>query len=589
MEKEENKKSKITIDGVKRASKIFSYIGPYRFHFILALVLTVLGSLLVLAIPGFCSEMVNVATGESEYDVTINQLALALLVLIVLQACFSFCRTILFAIVSENGMADIRSELYNKLITMPITFYEKNRVGELISHITSDVDKMQGMLSITIAEFLRQIVMLIGGFSILIWLTPKLSLIMILSIPVVMLLAQVFGRYIRRLSKERQKVLADTNTIVDETLHNFSAVKAYTNEKFESDRYKKGVTNIVDVSMRYAKKRGLFFAYIISIMFGSIIFIIWRAALMVQNGEMASGTLFGFVLYTGFIAGAIGGFANLYATIASAIGAIDRVFDIMDNDAELEVSEHSEVIKLEGNINFKEVGFYYPTRDNMKVLDGINLQVKPGNKVALVGQSGSGKSTIARLLIRFYNPTEGSITIDDKDIREYDIKAFRHNIAIVPQEVLLFGGTIHENILYGNPKATEAQVLEAAELSNSIEFINSFPEKFETIVGERGIKLSGGQRQRIAIARAILKDPSILILDEATSSLDAESERLVQEALNNLMRGRTSIIIAHRLATIRDVDQIFVMEGGKIIEQGKHDELYKADGVYAQLAKLQFD
>jgi ABC-type multidrug transport system fused ATPase/permease subunit len=336
----------------------------------------------------------------------------------------------------------------------------------------------------------------------------------------------------------------------------------------------------------------LFFIFIITVLFGAIFYILWRGALMVQAGSMESGDLFSFIIYTSILGGAIASFGTLYTQIIGALGATERILDILGQDSELDLKPAIDAEKnnLQGDITFESVFFSYPTRKDVTVLKGIDISIKPGEKIALVGQSGSGKSTIVQLLFKFYNPDQGKIVVDGKDIRDYNVSWYRNQLAVVPQEVLLFGGTILENIAYGNPKASFEEIKQAARLSNSLEFIESFPDGFHTIVGERGVKLSGGQRQRIAIARAILKNPKILILDEATSSLDAESEKLVQEALEYLMEGRTSIIVAHRLSTIRNTDKIYVIENGRIAESGTHNELIKKpDGAYAQYAKLQFD
>jgi len=415
---------------------------------------------------------------------------------------------------------------------------------------------------------------------------------MLLTFPAIVILAVVFGRYIRKLSRKRQDKLAQTNTIVDETFQSFMVVKSFANEWYESLRYGKSVNEIVGISLSFARVRGLFFAFIITILFGGIFFILYQGALMVEAGTMESGDLFSFIIYTGVLGGAIASFGNLYASIASAVGATERIQEILGSDSEINIADATSKVKrtpVVGDIHYQAAHFTYPTRKDIPVLKGVDIDVKAGQKVALVGQSGSGKSTIVQLLLKFYELESGAITVDGKDISKLNTTHLRQSIGIVPQEVMLFGGTIRENILYGRPDATEAQLQKAADQSNCTEFISNFPEGLETVVGERGIKLSGGQRQRIAIARAILKDPTILILDEATSSLDAESERIVQEALDKLMLGRTSIIIAHRLATIRDVDKIYVLEEGKIVESGSHDELVqKKGGAYSSLARLQF-
>lgn len=586
-------KVKLNKENLAGALKIFKYIGPYKAYFAIGMVLLVLGSLLFMLIIGIPGEMTNIASGSEGrgFGLSIQQLGLILLVALVTQGIFSYFRTVLFTIVSERGMADLRKDLYNKIISQSVTFFEERRVGELTSRITADVEQLQSAFSVTLAEFLRQVVTLIAGIAIIAYMTPRLSLIMLLTFPVIVISAMIFGRYIRRLSKKRQDQLAETNTIVEETLQSFQVVKSFANEWYESVRYGKSVDKIVDISLSFAKVRGLFFSFIITVLFGGIFFILYRGALMVQDGTMAAGDLFSFIIYTGVLGGAIASFGTLYSTLASAVGATERVQGILDSTPEVEIgdSEQYKDLALSGDIIYKDVHFSYPTRKEMEILKGVNLHIKEGQKIALVGQSGSGKSTIVSLLMEFYPLDSGSISIAGKELGDYNLTHLRQNVGIVPQEVILFGGTIAENILYGKPDATQEELTNAARKSNCLEFIESFPEGFETVVGERGIKLSGGQRQRVAIARAILKDPRILILDEATSSLDAESERLVQEALDTLMEGRTSIIIAHRLATIRDVDQIYVLENGHIIENGTHDELIQFDeGAYNSLAKLQF-
>jgi ATP-binding cassette subfamily B protein len=588
----DTKPKKLTIEGLRSTLSIFAYIKPYVKFFVPGMIVLTIGSLLFASIAWICGEMVNVASGKAEYGFTLNELGIVLFVVLGTQALLSFIRTVLFANFSERTVADIRKDVYKKLIAQPFTYYEQNRVGDLSTRITADVEQLQSVLTVTLSELVRQIVTLVAGIIILAWLTPKLSLIMLATIPGVVILAMIFGRYIRNLSRARQKQLGETNTIVDETLQNFSVVKAFANEWYELRRYSKSVDDIVVISLKNATLRGAFFAFMILLMFGSILFILWRGAFLVQSGEMASGDLFSFVMYTVMIGGAIASLGSLYTNLVSAIGATERVKEVLESETEITVTdEQVDVdIPVSGDIQFKNVSFSYPTRKDIQVLKDININVPAGNKIALVGQSGSGKSTIASLLMKFYDLDGGSIVIDGRPLLDYDLKSFRQNIAIVPQEVLLFGGTIKENILYGRPNASEEEIRMAASQANALEFIESFPDGLETIVGERGIKLSGGQRQRVAIARAILRDPKILILDEATSSLDAESEKLVQDALDKLMHGRTSIIIAHRLSTIRDVDQIYVIEGGEIIEKGTHQELSaKSNGAYSNLAKLQFE
>jgi len=587
-------REKVTKERLESSGKIFRFMLPYKWSFIFGLLLLTGSSLLFMIFPGAAGEMANKAAGRPTKVLNLDlwQYGMFFLVLLIIQGVTSYFRTVLFANVAENGMADVRKALYQKLISQDITFFEKRRVGELTSRLTTDVEQLQAAFSITLAEFVRQIVILLSGVVILAWLTPRLALIMLLTFPVVVVSAFFFGRYIRRLSKKRQDELASTNVIVEETFQSFSVVKSFTNEWFEILRYGKSVDKVVKTSLRFAKIKGVFFIFIITILFGAIFFILWQGALLVEAGKMEVGDLFSFILYTGLIGGAIAGLGNLYTALSSAMGATERIQNILETESEVDAQQ---VIlrpdqRFHGDIEYRDVHFSYPTREDIQVLKGIDLKIKAGQKVALVGMSGSGKSTIVQLLLQFYKSESGQILVDGKDIENYDLSIYRQNMAIVPQEVLLFGGTIQENILYGKPQATEDEVIEAAKQSNAWEFISSFPEGLETIVGERGIKLSGGQRQRIAIARAILRDPAILLLDEATSSLDAESEKVVQDALNKLMEGRTSIIIAHRLATIREVDCIYVIDEGKIVEQGTHDELSDVDnGAYSGLAKLQFE
>lgn len=584
---------KVSRESFRNSLKIFRYIKPYWGYFAVAMLFLVLGSLIFMVLMGLPGEMVNVATNEPKFDfgLSVKDFGWVFLIVLVCQGILSYFRTYFFAIVSEKGMADLRRDVYNKIITQPVYFFEERRVGELSSRLTADVEQLQSVFAITLAEFLRQVVMLVAGIAIIAYWAPRLSMIMLLTFPAIVIVAMVFGRYIRRLSKKRQDQLAATNTIVDETLQSFQVVKSFANEWYESARYGKSVGEIVSISLRFAKIRGLFFVFIITILFGGIFFILWRGALMVEAGTMDGGDLISFIIYTGILGGAIASFGSLYTSLASAVGATERIQEILGRDTEVNISDaqSGNMDNVSGDILYSNVEFSYPTRKDVEVLKGIKLDVREGSKVALVGQSGSGKSTIVQLLLKFYGLDSGSISIAGKDIQDINNTALRQSIGIVPQEVLLFGGSIRENILYGKPDATEAELEEAARKSNCLDFINGFPEGMETIVGERGIKLSGGQRQRIAIARAILKDPSILILDEATSSLDAESERIVQEALDELMKGRTSIIIAHRLATIREVDKIYVLDNGHIIESGTHDELVQnPDGAYSNLAKLQF-
>lgn len=552
----------------------------------------VISSSMFMIFPGAAGEMANAAIGKGHWNIPVENFGWIFLAILIVQGALSYLRTVFFAQVSEKGIADVRKALFAKIIGQNISFYENHRIGELTSRLTADIEQLQSAFSITLAELIRQIVVLISGLVIIGWMAPKLSLIMLLTFPIVVVASVFFGRFIRKLSKNRQDSLADTNIIVEESLQSFHTVKAFGNEHFEYSRFQDSIQKMVQISLHYARMRGVFFIFIITVLFGGLFFILWRGAMLVQAGEMKAGDLFSFIIYTGIIGGAIAGLGNLYSTLAGSIGATERIQDILDLDEEIDpVQSNDNVAKrMQGDISLQNVSFRYPSRPEITVLSNISFHVKKGQRIALVGQSGAGKSTLIQLLLRFYPVSQGQIEIDHKDIYDYDLKAFRKNFAIVPQEIILFGGTIRENILYGKPDATEAELVSAAVKSNSMEFIEAFPEGLNTIVGERGIKLSGGQKQRIAIARAILKDPAILILDEATSALDAESERIVQDALDKLMHGRTSIIIAHRLSTIRAANCIYVLKEGKIVESGTHEELLNEhSGVYKNLVQLQLE
>lgn len=591
-EKDDAPKVKLTRERLQKALQMFTYIMPYKWYMVAGMFFLIMGSVLFLGIMKLPGEILNVATGKSNWGMSLNQVFLLLIGLLFLQSIFSYFRVQVFAIISEKSIASLRKDLFSKLITLPIPYLEERRVGELTSRITNDVAKIQQVVSVTFAEFLRQIILLVGGVAIILFTMTKLALVMLATFPLAVLVAVYMGRKLRKLMKSRQDQLAQTNVVVEETMQTIQTVKAYTNEGFELRRYVKYLDEVVRVSLRAANIRGLFASFIILVMLGTLFLIMWRAAVLVQQGDMVEGNLIDFIAYAGIIGGAIASIGSFYTEIVAAIGSTERVFDIMQeqSEIELEASDVQMEDKARGHIQYSDVHFSYPTRADVPVLQGIDLEVRPGQKVALVGASGAGKSTIIQLLLRYYQPQQGQILLDGDSIDGYELSEYRKNLAIVPQEVILFGGTIRENILYGKPEATEEEVRHAARQANALNFIEAFPEGLETKVGERGVKLSGGQRQRIAIARAILKDPAVLLLDEATSSLDAESEKAVQDALNTLMMGRTSIIIAHRLATIRDVDRIYVIEKGQIVESGTHLELSeKEDGAYSNLAKLQFD
>ena len=583
-------KRRLNKENLKKLAGIFRFILPYKGAFIAGLILLLFTSGILLSFPYVAGQLIDVASGKETWIFTsITSIALALIGILLLQSIVSFFRVYFFAKVSEQTVADIRTHLYQKLIRLPITFYDSKRTGELVSRLTSDVGMIQDTFTVTLAELIRQTSILVIGVGVIFYFTPALSVFMLATFPILILAALFFGRFIRNMAKKTQDAHAMANVVAEETLHSVHTVKAFTNEWHEITRYRKAMSAVVGVALKTAVYRAGFISFVIFALFGGIVAVMWYGALLVQNGEMTVGDLLSFVLYTTFIGASIAGLGDLFGQIQKAIGASERILEILDEKEEVTGKEENE-IQIAGDIEYSSVNFSYPTRQDVQVLKEVSFRVESGKKIALVGPSGAGKSTIVQLLMRFYEPSGGEILIDGKPNRSYTIGALRKHIGIVPQEVILFGGTIRENILYGKPGATEQEILTAARKANAVEFIQGFPEGFDTLVGERGVKLSGGQRQRIAIARAILKNPTILILDEATSSLDAESERLVQDALDTLMKDRTTIIIAHRLATIRKVDTIYVVSNGQIAEEGTHDELSSLiDGTYSQLVRLQLE
>ena len=582
-------KAKINISSLNRAALLFRYGGGHRWKFYVGLVFLLLTGATALAFPKLIGMLVDCAKNKDMAQA--NKLSLALVGILFLQSFFSFFRLSLFVNFTENTLANIRLALYSNLIRLPMTFFSQKRVGELNSRLTSDIAQIQDTLTTTIAEFLRQFILIIGGVIFLAVISPKLTLMMLSIVPLVAVAAVIFGRFIRKYSKKTQDTIAESQVIVEETLQGISNVKAFANEWYEIGRYGSKITEIVKIAIKGGQYRGYFASFIIMCLFGSIVAVVWFGVTLIISGEMKDvGELISFVLYSIFVGASFGGIAELYAQIQKAIGATERVFELLDETPEkINTMRIGNGERIKGEVAFRNVTFSYPSRKEIQVLKGVSFSAGSGQKIAIVGPSGVGKSTIASILLRFYDIEGGEILIDGKNIYDYDLENLRGNMSIVPQDVILFGGTIRENIAYGKPDATDAEILLAAQQANALNFVEGFPEKFDTIVGERGIKLSGGQRQRIAIARALLKNPSILILDEATSSLDSESEKLVQEALEVLMEGRTSIIIAHRLSTIRNADQILVLDNGKITEQGTHSELIELEnGLYRNLSSLQF-
>ncbi len=590
---QEEKKKRLDKEGLKKLLGIFRYVLPYRLAFGVGMLFLIASSSIFMIFPYASGKLIDIASGETwiwgGYEISnISTAGIILLVVLFVQSIVSFFRVMLFAWVTENTMANIRGDLYQQIITLPLSFFDKTRSGELVSRLSNDVTILQDTLSISLAEIIRQFIVLIVGIILIFFTAPTLSVFMLGTFPIIVVLAFVFGKSIRKLSKKTQDQLATANVIVDETIQSVNSVKSFTSELYEIARYKGALSGVVKTALRVSKYRAAFISFIIFMLFGGIVAVMWYGAMLVQSQEMTVGELLSFVLYTTFIGASIAGIGDLFGQVQKAIGASERILEIQKETPEQDLFPTKNHHELSGQITFKDVRFGYPTRPEIEVLKGINFSVNSGEKIAIVGHSGAGKSTILQLLMKFYDISSGDLLLDNFSIGELQLQNLRSQIGIVPQEVILFGGTIAENIRYGKPHATDKEIREAARQANALNFISGFPEGFETLVGERGVKLSGGQRQRIAIARAVLKDPKILILDEATSSLDAESEQQVQLALSELMKGRTSIVVAHRLSTIKSVDKIYVMDAGQIIESGTHVELLKNEkGAYKKFIDLQ--
>lgn len=581
----------------KKSLPIFSFLKPYKFTYGIGLICLLISSLTAMIFPYLLGNLLgaDVNQQQNEFQISdpnnINALLLLLMVLFATQAFFSFFRIYLFGVVTEKTLHDIRKTTFEKLLSFPISYYDKNKVGVLQSRISSDILLLNETFNTTLAEFLRQIFTIVFGITFIGLISWKLSLIMLAIVPLIAVSAVIFGKFIKKVSKKAQDAAAQSNNTLLEALSGIKNVKTFVNEIYELNRYGKSIHNIQKLGIKGAIWRGLFASFIILVMFGSIVFVIWNGMNMVNAGEMQEQEFFQFILYTIMIGASFGGISSLLGSIQKAIGATERIIEIIALTGE-KITIHTTTqnsIDFEGKVRFKNVSFNYETRPEIEVLKNISFDIEAGNRTAIVGASGSGKSTIASLLLRFYEPSKGEISIDNKKYDSLNLTTIRDQMAVVHQEVFLFGGSIFDNISYGNPNANEQEVKAAADKANATEFIQKFPDGFNTIVGDRGVQLSGGQKQRIAIARAILKNPKILILDEATSSLDSESEKSVQNALDELMVGRTSIIIAHRLSTIRNADNILVMKDGCIVESGKHEELIDQKGVYENLHNLQFN
>jgi ATP-binding cassette, subfamily B, bacterial MsbA len=573
-----------TSDQVRR---LFGYLRPYRGRMLFAILTLIIGAALGLVFPWIMQNLVDAVLAKGDMA-ELNRITLLLLVVFLARSIFYYFQGYSLAYVGERIVVDLRDATYAHLHRLSVRFFTDRRVGELVSRLSSDVTLVRSALTNNVATVLSQLLTFIGSLVLMLILNWRLTLFVLLLAPLVGVTGAVFGRRLRGLSTAVQDQLADGTAIAEEALAGTRVVKAFTREPYEVKRYRDQMERAFDVTMRLTRVRSAFGPLVTFLGFGGLAGLIWFGGREVVAGHLTGGALIAFLVYGINIAASLAAFTSLYTQIQEAVGASRRIFELLDEEPEIKDAPNAKTLPhaAGGHIVFNHVSFSYPGTD--RVLRDIELEIQPGEVLALVGPSGAGKSTLFNLIPRFYDPTSGQVCVDGYDLREVTLASLRGQIGLVPQETLLFSGSVRENLRYGKLEATDAELEAAARAANAEEFILRLPQKYDTLVGEKGVKLSGGQRQRVAIARAILKDPRLLLLDEATSSLDSESEGLVQEALERLMRSRTTVIIAHRLSTVHRANRIAVLDQGQLIELGNHAELIALEGLYARLYKLQF-
>ena len=577
-------KTKITRSGLLR---LLSFARPYWKYLLGAGLAMLVSSLSGLALPAIAGGLIDTVFVKNDRD-GLNRAALILVGVFVVQALAIFVQSFLINFSGERVVTDLRIKLYTHMQKLSLGFFNENRTGELMSRLTNDVTQVQNAVTANLITLAGSLITLVGGLLIIVTRDWRLTILIVALIPLLVFVAMFVGRRVRRLSRAVQNELGEATTTLEETISNEKTVKAFTREDYEVGRYQKRVENVFRLAMKRARLQSTFAATMSFMVFTAVAAVLWFGGQEVLDGHIKPGELISIIIYMGVVAGPVGALAGLYSQFQQALGSAERIFALLDEPITVNDLPNAPALPpAQGHLRFEEVYFDYD--EKTPVLRGLSFEALPGQVVALVGPSGAGKTTIANLIPRFYDPTDGRITLDGHDIRTVQGKSLREQISLVLQEPVLFGTTIRENIVYGRLDATEAEIETAARAANALEFIERLPDRYDTVVGERGVKLSGGQRQRIAIARALLRNPRLLILDEATSSLDNESEALVQEALDRLMKDRTTVVIAHRLSTIENADRIVVVDQGRLVEEGTHDELLSHEGLYYRLYTRNFE